>query len=77
VLGHCQFNDITPAILAAATPLHPIAGATNVCTDMPRMTVPCLLSSQVRLSFKNYFLDEATEGDSADAKALSSLRLLC
>jgi len=45
-LDIANFNDITPAILAAATPLHPITALVlpMLCTR-PRMTVPCLPSS--------------------------------
>jgi len=67
VLGHCHFNDITPAILAAATPLHPITALVlpMLCTRYAQndRSLFTFLTSEEPLSFKN-FLDEATvEGD--------------
>ena len=62
-----NLNDITPAILAAATPLHPITALVlpMLCTRYAQndRSLFTFLTSEEPLSFKN-FLDEATvEGD--------------
>ncbi len=71
---HISINDITPAVLAAAYPLHPITSLVlpMLCTRYAQndRSLFTFLTSSEPYSFKNY-LDEATiEGD-----ALPTLKL--